>query len=314
MSVHNVLTQIERATQNGGVMNVLSPGGITMKAPGTHYYVDSTNGVAGFSGLSWGTPMLTITEAVAAASAGDIIWIIGTFTEAVVITTNYLTFIGAGTYRNQNIWMEDSAGDTLATVTGTGCRFVNIRFRVPTTGGTCLAMNAGSDYFEVLDCKFQGRSGSYYGIHVAPTVGNWHVQNCEFTFINTATYGCGILSTGTSGNACGGVIIEDCIFHNNLRHIDASLRGSVIRNNIFMAAGIGTTGSNLAATVMLDTYNGGAGVFGWNSVFGNQFGAAYNETELLACDNDQWAGNYTGDVSETEVGASGITLAVPEAD
>ena len=275
---------------------------------GTTWYVDSVNGSdSGYDGKSWDTPYKTIQAAVTAATAGDTLMMIGTFTEAVVCTKQ-LAFIGAGLTPNDCIWMESAAGQTLLTLSGTDCLFDNIRFRIPTTGGIGINMSA-SDYTIIQNCHFQGRTGSYYGIYNAGG-SQCVIRNNIFEYLNTATYGCAILGYSTTTMPAGWEISGN-IFHSNLRHIMMSMRLSFVHDNMFQSIGLKPDNSALTATVNLDVYGEIAGAQ-FNTVTRNMFQGTYSISGgFKPGTNDNWYGNKSSYISQTGVTAEGTTTLAP---
>ena len=288
-----------------------SQGLIGVPNGGSIWYVDSSKSTTS-DGKTWDTPFLTITEAVAAASAGDFILLKGTFTEEVAVSTASLTFIGAGPTPNDNVWMQAAADDDLVTLTAGNCRFYNIRFRIPTAGGRGIVMS-GADYTVIEDCLFQGRSGSTHAVTEDGTNNNCKIIGNTFMYNNTASTGGAIVGhTYTSDEVGSGWLIKDNIFHSNLRHIVMRAKQSQFIGNLFQEIGLDTDGGNLTTTVSLDlsgTYSN------WNTVTKNTMQGDYSNTGgYKAGTEDNWFGNTADDVSETEVDTTtGVTLAVPAA-
>ena len=274
---------------------------------GNVWHVRSATGANTNDGKSVDTAFATITVAVAAASDGDIILMKGTFTEA-VSTAKKLSFIGTGPTVNDCVWMESAEGDTLLTLTGTNCLFTGIRFRVPMTGGIAINM-ANSDYTVIRNCTFQGRSGSYYGIYVAGG-SQWQIIDNIFEYLNTSTYGCGILGYSTTVMPAGCLITRNN-FHSNLRHIKASLRQSFVHDNLFQEVGLGPTNAALTATIKLDVYGEIAGAQ-YNTVTRNMFQGTYTASGgYKASATDNWCGNFSDKFSATGVSAQGVTILSP---
>jgi hypothetical protein len=273
-------------------------------------YVDSSVTASG-NGKSWARAYKTITEAVAAASANDVIMLVGTFTEAVTVATAGLTFIGAGSTANGNIWMESAAGDTLVTLNAARCQFHNIRFRIPTTGGTGIALGAAG-YTIIEDCRFQGRLNSYYAISNVGTADDCKILNCEFLYNNTATYGTAIYGSTYAADITGsGWVIAGNLFHSNLRHVYTRLRQAYIHDNTFVENGLGPAGAVLAATTKLNLSGAQSN---WNVVTKNVMLGDYSNTGgYTAGTEDNWAGNFSDDIAEAEVTDFGTTSTVPAA-
>ena len=275
------------------------------------WYVDSTVSATG-DGKTWAKAYLTIAEAVAAASAGDYIYLKGTFTEAVIIAIAGLTFIGAGPTPNDNIWMESAANDDLATVSVSGCRFYNIRFRIPTTGGRGIVLS-GADYTVIQGCIFQGRGGSHHAVTEDGSSDNCKIIDCKFMYNNTATDGAAIFGHTYTADVVGsGWLIKDNIFTSNLRHIVMRARQSLFIGNGFQEKCLDASGETaLTATYKLDL----SGTLSkWNVVTKNTMLGDYSITGgYEAGTEDNWFGNTADDTGETEVSTDGVTTAVPAA-
>lgn len=273
---------------------------------GTKRYVNSAV-VSSGDGLSWATAKKTIQEAVDSAVDGDVLYLVGTFTEAVTCSKK-LSFIGAGSTVNGCTWMESAAGQTLLTITATDCLVTGIRFRVPTTGGIAINM-VNSDYTRIIGNTFQGRAGSYYGIYVAGG-SQWEIIGNKFIYLNTATYGAGILGHSTSLVPAGCEIAWNT-FHSNLRHVMLTMRQSFVHDNLFQEIGLDSDASDLTATVKLDVA-GEVGDAQYNTVTRNMFQGTYSISGgYKPGTNDNWYGNKSDKVSTTGVTAEGTTTAVP---
>jgi len=263
------------------------------------------------TGKSWESPFKTIAEAIAAASDGDIILMIGTFTEALT-SAKQLSFVNAGLTVNDCIWMESAAGDTLLTLTGKKCLFDGIRFRIPTTEGIGIDMT-NSDYTVIKNCHFQGRSGSYYGIYNSGG-SQLKILNNVFQYLNTATYGAAILGHDYATVCPSGWIMKGNLFHSNLKHVQLVMRQSLIEGNTFQEKGLDADNvSSLTATHKLDLLTGSA-LGQLNTVTKNIMQGDYSITGgYKPAVNDNWFGNISDDTAEAEVNADGTTLAVPAA-
>jgi hypothetical protein len=285
------------STPGLGLGNIL---GNALNGIGNIWYCDSVNGSDSNPGTSFTQAFKTLTKAFSVAVSYDTIYMRGTFTEACSSSLTGITLIGAGPTNNDNIWMESAAGQTLLTLTGAQWVIQNIRFCVPTTGGIAI-LGTGANYTTISNCTFQGRSGSYQAI-------NWvsgddvKILDCRFIYMNTATYGAGILFSGSSTNVPTDWEIARCYFGSNLRHIVCSMRQSNIHDNIFQYIGLSSDGSSaLDATDLLDLSGAGSQ---FNTVTKNILQGTYSITggyKPSALDDD-WHNNY---------GPSGLTTVVP---
>lgn len=275
---------------------------------GNTWCVDSINGSDNNGGHSWDSAFQTRAKAVSVASDGDTIFMKGTFAEAGTCSKK-LAFVGSGNTVNDCVWMESAAGDTLLGLTAIDCLFFNIRFRIPTTGGIGLDM-VNSDYTKIFGCHFQGRAGSYYGIRVAGG-SQWQVVGNVFEYMNTATYGCGILGNSTTLVPTGCEIAFNT-FHSNLRHVKATMRQSFVHDNLFQEIGLSSTNTSLTATVKLDVA-GEVGGAQFNTVTRNMFQGTYSISGGYKSSgvSDNWYGNKSDYISQTGVTAEGTTTAVP---
>lgn len=295
---------------------------------GTTYCVDSVNGLDTYNGLTWSTPFLTITKAVATCSAGDTILLRGSgsstssttngaasFVEAVSCSKSGVSFIGIGPTSNEAIWSAAADGVCL-TLTGTDCLVQNIRFRPPAWGsGTPAAISLSGAYQTVIDhCRFQGKTGSWYGILTDGNNANVKIINNEFAYINTATYGTAIKGAGYTVGENSGWIVSGNNFQSNLNHIVCRMRQSFITGNYFAAGGLAANNADSATlTVLGIDIHGATG--GCNIVTQNYLGSLYHQACYYGGTNDDWCGNWVSDRTHTsEVDATtGISKAAPSA-
>lgn len=278
---------------------------------GNCWYVSSASGVDTNDGRSWNTPKLTIQAAVTAASAGDTIFLQGTFTEAVTCSTSSLTFIGAGPTVQDNVWMQSATGQTLLTLTGKNCKFYNIKFYVPQTGGIGINMTS-ADYTVIYGCYFQGRTGSLQAI-LNNGASHCKIIGNDFLYFNTTTTGCAILGSTYTAIPASWEVAYNWFAH-NLRHVSMTMRLSYIHDNLFQGVGLGPTNVSLTATTLLDIYTGSAGNGEYNTVTRNTFnGTNYTATAgYLGNATDNWYGNKSSDLSRSSyTTGEGTTYALP---
>jgi hypothetical protein len=307
----------EMVVASGGKITVQAGGQINVIAPkGTLYFVDSVSGVAGNDGLGWATALATIAAAVAKAVAGDTILLKGSFSEAVTVAVAGVSILGAGTEPSEATWtlVADPSGACL-TITAASCVVRNIKFRPPAyaSSGTPKAISlSGAHQAEITDCLFQGRAGSHAAIYTDGNNANVLVARNRFLYLNTATSGCAIQGGGYTVGENSGWIVEDNVFHSNVKHIDCRMRQSVIRRNLFGDYGLGPAGSGIQTTVHCNI-SGATG--GWNHVYDNQMEGDYATTanSYVAGTNDSWYGNKCEDIAETEVVPSEVSSVVPAA-
>jgi hypothetical protein len=270
---------------------------------GSVWFADSTISASG-AGQSWATAFKTITEAVAAASAGDTIMIRGSFTEAVTCSLAGVRFIGAGTCPKEAQWTAAADAKCL-TLSAAYCLVENIYFSVPAyTAGTPAAIVLGAAPWTIIrKCRFQGKATSRDCIYSA-TAGvndNTHIEDCEFYYLNTLTYGRAIRGVDSGGSAYSGWQILRNVFHSCVTVIDLPARCCVIADNILMVAG-NKADSTLGTVMTLGIGLDGTGS-GCNQVTRNVLGGTYNATLYKVGDAtgaaDNWAGNYSADMTTT---------------
>lgn len=278
---------------------------------GDEWFVDSANGASGNDGKSWEGAVNTIAAAVALASAGDTVYVRGSFNEAVEVAVAGLRLIGCGTTSNQALWTAPDTTAPCLTITAVAdCEIRNIRFR-PAVANAAIEMTGACHQTHIIDCRFQGKAGAYYAIYTDGAQANVKIENCEFFYLNTATYGAAILGHTYTSSEPTGWMIENCKFHSNLRHIECRMRQSIIQNCVFSGKGLLAAGTMGASTKNIDI-SGATG--GCNLVTKNLLGGDYSNTGgYTAGTDDNWTGNYADDVSETEVDASGLTITIPAA-
>ena len=296
--------------KDGGSIVVQSGGQISVLTPrGTIWFADSTVSASG-NGLSWAAAFKTVTEAVAAASAGDVILIQGSFNEAVEVAVAGLSLIGAGTTSNRALW---TAPDTVApclTINAVAdCLVQNIRFR-PAVANAGIELIGAAHQTQIVGCRFQGKANSKWGIKTDGKQANVLVKDCEFFYLNTATHGHGIYGHTYDGAEPAGWRIEDCIFHSNTQHIVCRMRQSVIQGCVFAGKGLTAAGSMAAPSKCIDI-SGATG--GCNIVTKNLLGGDYSTALYVPGTDDDWVGNFSADVAEDEVADNGVTIAVPAA-
>ena len=280
---------------------------------GSVWYVNNLKSATG-NGKSWSFPFLTITEAAAAAVAGDTIkiWGNGTtasqYTETVTPTVAGLKFIGAGPQPNTVIWGGVTHALVIATVLDTYVS--NIRFR-PTSGYAGISLTGAANGTIIDGCRFQGTTGSKYGIKSDGHQSGVYVRNNHFLYMNAVTcYGmyCPI-DAGVAENASWEIL--DNFFHSNTNHLTGNFRYSIIKGNTFAGYGLNSAGAQAAPSKCID-FTPGSGSVGNNTITQNTFGGVYG-TGLYVSSNAQedWNGNYCA--IKTTDGPYGLTVAIPGA-
>ena len=281
---------------SGGEILVEAGGQISAITPrGNVYYVSSLVTASG-AGTSWGTAFKTIAEAVAVAVAGDTIYLYsgpGTahqFAESVSVTVGGLRFIGAGTGPDEAVWA--GSGAAALTITGVeGCLIQNIRFR-PASGYAGISLVGTASYTVIRGCRFQGQTGSLYGIVSDGRQSGVQVIDNAFYYLNVASTGAAIKAPiyGTTAEAASWLIAGND-FHSNTQHIKANFRYTVIRDNTFAGMGLIAAGTQAAPDKCIDL-TVASGSVGGNIVTRNTFGGLYTTALYVAATNDCWFGNF----------------------
>jgi hypothetical protein len=296
---------------------IIDPGGqlIPLSPRGNVWFVDSTVTATG-DGKSWDTAFKTITEAVAAASAGDTIKIwsgTGTanqFAESVTVTALAgITIEGGGTNPDQAVWT-GLAGHALTFAGSADFTVRNIRFR-PASGYAGISLTGASSYGIIEGNRFQGTTGSKYGILSDGQQSGVKVLGNDFMYMNAATcYGIYAPIYGTTAENSSWQISRNN-FHSNTYHIKGNFRYSEISKNIFSGFGLLSTGAQGAPTKCLDL-TPASGSVGNNQVTQNMFGGAYTAALYVSASaTEDWIGNYCAITATT--GTFGLTVAVPGA-
>jgi len=280
---------------------------------GTNYYVNSGVTASG-NGKSLDYAFKTITEAAAVAVAGDSIYIKGSFNEAVTVAVAGVRIVGIGTTTNRALWTAPDTTAPCLTISAAADVWVeNIRFRPP-VANAAISLVGASHQFTVKNCRFQGKTGSYYGIKTDGSQANVHILDSEFWYINTATYGTAIYGATYATAEPTGWIVQGNKFHSNLNHIVCRMRQSVITDNVFGAGGLAADGSTSATlTVLGIDIHGATG--GINIVTANFLGGLYHQAHYYGGTSDSWSGNFCTDrTHSTQVDATtGISILAPAA-
>ena len=283
----------ELIVEDGGLITVKSGGKINIISPrGDVWFADSTVTASG-DGMSWTGAFKTIAEAVAAAAAGDTIFVKGSFSEAVTVALAGLSIIGVGNVPRETLWTSATDTTTL-TISAAYVTVKNIQFKPPayTADATVAAITLSSaGYTRIIGCRFQGQAASYQAIY-SPVCNSDNVQilDCEFIYMNTATYGVAILGVEAGGLSYSGWQIKDCTFNSCVTAININGRVCVVVDNVIMEYGI-TAAAAVDAVLALGIDLSGTSS-GANVVTRNQLGGTYNATLYkVGASGDQWAGN-----------------------
>jgi hypothetical protein len=281
---------------------------------GNNWFVNNQSGLStSGNGKSWKYPFLTITEAAAAASAGDNIYIWGDgsttathpYVETVTPTVSNLKFISA--VPNGVIWT--GVTDSLVVSAVVDTYVYGIRFR-PSSGYSGISLVGASNATIIDTCRFQGQTGSKYGIVSDGRQSGVKVLGNHFLYMNAATcYGIYGPIYGTTAENASWEIIGN-MFHSNTYHLKGNFRYSIIKQNTFSAYGLLSTGAQGAPTKCID-FTTASGAVGNNTVTQNTLGGAYSTTLYVSSNaNEDWVGNFAQiDVTTCP---NGLTVGVPD--
>lgn len=298
-------------------------GGVPVGAPmqavfGRHWFVDAKIGSDGNSGRRPDRPFLTMGKAIGIADSGDVIYFRGKVREHVTapIGLSDVTIVGA-TNKPRHAddhteadgirgstgatWMAPASPTALTpnlTVRGQGWRFVNFLMASSTTSSPAVKLDrnqlSGNDEIDGGHAEFHKMrfDACPIGIQVA-TTGFIGVYNSYFRGCTTS----GIGSTTGGGGSNGFWDIRGNRFMDNGTHILVPLLQSTVWGNI----------SGKFTTKGFDFTNGST-----NSVHGNWLSGDY-DAGYVAGTSDDWAGNYSMDVTSAEVESNGLTILAPAA-
>jgi hypothetical protein len=288
------------------------------------WFVDGNQGKAGADGRTPQSALKTFTELFALTTnfrtlkSGDVVFVRGNINENVTTPAGVfdVTVIGAGNKPRHADAHTTNGGFSAATwgkspassstplikVQQQGWKFMNILFECPNTssgiqffrdGGAGDAERDGS-HGMVVGCRFDGGvNGGQEGIEASGGPNFLRIEDNLFRGLDA-----GIKSTTGAGIGTNGWWeILDNRFEQNVRHINVDMDRGFIKGNI--SGAFTTAGFDLAG-----------GTVGLNHIHGNYLSGDY-DAGYVAGTSDDWAGNYSMDVSSGEVGAEGLTTAAP---
>jgi hypothetical protein len=274
---------------------------------GQPWFVDSVSGLATYDGKAWTQAKATIATAVALASAGDTIFLQGSFSEAVTCSLAGLSFRGIGTGPQATQWT-GAADAVCLTLAAERCLVENIKFRPPAyTAGTPAAIvlsNAG--YSIIKGNRFQGKTGSYFGVY-SPVCNSDNVQilDNEFIYLNNVTTvnGSAIVGVEAGGLSYSAWKIKGNSFDSCVVAVNINGRVCHVIGNYFSGL-TGITAAGAVGNVCTTKLDLSGTSSGGNRVFGNHFGLTYSHAGGYqeAATGDDWAGNYI---------VGGLTTGVP---
>jgi len=313
---------VARLNRSSRLANIANLGDVLGNLPplaGKLWFVDTTAGSNGQSGKTFSAGFKTVAKAVAVAGANDAIAIVAPtntyqLSEAVTIASakRGLRLIGLGNGPLGAVW--SGAVNTVSlTVNAYDVMVENIKFRPPaySTGSHSVAAGislSGAYNAIIRNCLFQGQANSENAILTDGNNANVIVEDCEFIYLNTATYGAGIFGSGYTVGENSGWMIRNCTFHSNVSHIWTRLRQSSILGCHFADYGLGPAGAGIQTTKKI--FISGA-TLGVNRVHGNVFEGTYNLAGYTGGTNDNWFGNVVGVNTATVTNGAGVTFTVP---
>ena len=268
----------------------------------TEYYVDSANGHADNSGLSWGQAVATIQQGVDLMTDHSTLYVGGVaYTEAVTLPVGIERgrIIGVCKANQIPFWQSGATDAVHLTINRGEWEVANFRFfsSVATVAHVTISKAGGSSI--IRDCWFSG-NGSESGIEaVGPGGAPTDIKILRNRFSGFVT------TNALEGAICGtnyddsGAVVWEIIgntFADNTKNINLLALSCRIEGNTFT-----TSATAAATTVIISTRAGvgGVGAGGGNAVVGNYF--PHESWELnttngyLASTNDTWAGNYCMD-------------------
>jgi hypothetical protein len=272
---------------------------------GKYYFVDGTNGSDNSAGQDLTTSLKTIAAAAALVAANDTILVFpGTYTEAAVtISVAGVRIIGMGASPKQVVWTSATDVKSL-TLAAANCEVANIQFTPPTyTAGIPASIALSSaNYAYIHNCRFQGQAGSWNAIYSAVcNSDNVRIENNEFMYLNTATYGAAILGVEAGGLSYSGWRIKGNVFESCVTAVNINGRVCTVEGNHFAINGINAAGAGAAVCTKALNLSGTSS-YG-NMVHGNYLGGTYGASlYTVGASGDDWSGNWN---------IAGVTAANP---
>ena len=273
----------------------------------THYYVDNVGGSTGGDGQTPDTATNTIALGAAMLSDGDVLHVKGTatdYSEDVTITTDNVTFVGHHFGVECGGWTTAAQNGTILTLSGAkGARITGFLFRPNGTTGKGINFSEtvanDSDSIMIDNNVFKSTTQDIgYHIYADGCPAYVKIYNNHFTH---GVYGIGCTHAGNT-SATGWEIVGNYFSDKMTNGIYMPLRRSIIKDNAF---------SDM--TVACDTIGYAPTNGDFNNVHGNYFDGSYSQAVYQGQTNDCWAGNFSLDTSESEVGDNGVTITAPAA-
>lgn len=317
------------ATPNGLIKTVNDNfAALAFNFPVEPLYVDPGVNASG-NGLSWANAFKTMTEALAAVQTGGTIFFRGDVREECVGSNLVfdVSIIGVGGLHHPDLpaagydpgatcWRPPAtptATTPLIEVRGRGWQFHNIMFDCPVDAAAIKLVNNGESGEAEYDASHAIISGNVfqqgkYAIQLDGPIGHVMVWDNDFAILSVSG-GCGIFAA-TDGGPHYRWKIERNYFvaaatvegnKGNQSHIDCALFSSLISQNFF---------GTVEATGLYVDLTGGQD----NIVVDNHMMGSYSTDDYVSGTGDDWIGNRSIDLAETEVDTTtGWTIAVPAA-
>ena len=293
---------------------VLGSGATIPLGSGKYIFADSTNGAAGNDGLSMTSAKNSVTNALAIMAAQDVLVLMpGTYTEAVTVSLAGVAIVGLATPGLKDVVWGSATDTSTVTVNAANVEIGGIYFKPPvntspsTTFFTSISLGTSAAYLFVHDCRFQGQTNSVGAIYSAvPGSDNVTIANCQFMYMNTATYGFGIYGVDTVTNTYSAWRLINNTFNSCVIAVKVPGRVAEVYGNHISYQGVAAAGTigNVTTTKLSLAGVANTGDVGGNQVHGNYFGGTYSVSGGYTSANagDDWAGNYN---------IAGLTTALP---
>lgn len=328
--VPSLINRFRKTDDVIGPESTISPLGGRGSFYSTDWFVDAQYGSDAADGRDPANPVKTLAPLIgngssSRAKSGDSIYVVGNITEEITAwnlledisiygvanrprhadhardIATYTTYPGV----SGASWRQAAshgATTPLLIIRGQGWHVENILFVPPSDAAAIkLESNALSNvseysagHFRSINCRYDGGQS---GIEDSGGAGFVELRGNYFRGHTTA--GVKTLNTAVAIPLCWRV--EDNIFMDNENHMLVSASRWVVKGNV----------SGLFGTVGFDLANVSAQGES-NSVHANYLSGDY-DAGYVAGTSDDWAGNYSMDVSSAEVGAEGLTILAPVA-
>lgn len=200
-----------------------------LHANGQVFYVSSVTGDSGAPGTNKGRPLNNLSNAMTAASNGDIIVLLDGHTETLSVgltISKNLTIVASGSSSGvPTVTFNRSADITIFTISGSGVQLRNIKFPAAAASYSSvrIAVATGAANTSIVGCYFEC-SGNDTGqaIFVDNANSGFHCETTTFVATNTASSpapGAGLTFTNTATD----VRLKGVVFDNGTKGFSAGL-------------------------------------------------------------------------------------------